>query len=295
MEQTFELYKGKIKGKFLGPTEDAPSRHMYYIEGKRKTGVTTYLNIKDKSTALLSWSREQIAAALLDLFDKKGAQPQMQTILNCVFEPERTLAKAGDIGSKIHDWIEGYIKHRLKEKGYEKMPEMPEDQNVLTGVTSFLEWESAHKVKFLWSEKILYSRKYDYIGRGDFAAKVDGEVCLCDIKTGNGMYNSVRAQTAAYAMADTEECGQKYSGRWAIRIAKESPEDYDKRIALKNKIKGLLGQSPSRVEPYQVFEAKFLDNEKSFMKRDFDGYLTHMALVKWDKDTDFYKEKNAIA
>lgn len=292
MEQLFTLYKGKISGKFLGPTEESPSRHMYYIEGKRKTGVTTALNIKDKSTALLSWTKEQTASALLDLF-AKNAKPPMNDVLDCVFEADRTKDKAADLGSKVHDWCEGYIKHRLKEKGYEKMPEMPEDSNVLTGVTSFLDWEAAHKVVYLWSEKILYSKKHDYIGRGDFAAKVDGEVCLCDIKTGNGMYNSVRAQTAAYAMADTEECGIKYAGRWAIRISKETPEEYTARYALKNKIRAMLHQKEATPDPYVVFESKYLDNEKGFMKRDFDAFLLHWHLMEWDKETDFYKEKNA--
>ncbi len=292
MEQLFDLYKGKVKGKFLGPTEESPSRHMYYIDGKRKTGVTTALGIKDKSTALLHWSREQIAGALLDLFEKKGVHPPLQTIINCVFEPEKTLAKASDLGGEIHDWIEQYIKHKLKLPNC-PMPEMPEGQNVMIGVTSFLEWESAHKVKFLWSERILYSRKHDYIGRGDFAAIVDGETCLCDIKTGNGMYNSVRAQTAAYVAADTEESGQKYVGRWAIRLTKESSEDYAARFALKNKIRAMLGQKEKEAEPYVVFEAKYLDVEKGFMKRDFDAFMLHWNLMQWDKETDFYKEKTA--
>lgn len=290
MEIPFTLYKGKISGKFLGPTEDKPSRHMYYIEGKRKTGVTTALGIKDKSTALLSWQREQTAIAFFNLLESSAKITQEQ-IVEAVFSAERSKERAADVGSQIHDWIESYIKHRLKEKGYEQMPDMPEDSNVAIGATSFLEWESEHKVKFLWSEKILYSKKHDFIGRGDFGAKVDGSVCLCDIKTGNGMYNSVRAQTAAYAEADREECGQKYEGRWAIRIAKETEKEYIERIALKNKIRKLLGQKEIICEPYQVFEAKYLDNEKGFMKRDFEGFLFHWNLMKWDRETDFFREK----
>jgi hypothetical protein len=285
--QMFELYNGKVKGKFLGPTADKPNRHSYWIDGKQKTGVTTALNIKDKSTALLSWSKEQIAGALLAL-SETGETRGIEKLIDCVFEPERTLKKAGDLGGEVHNWIEGYIKHKL---GKGAMPQMPEDPNVLTGVTSFLQWESEHKVKFMWSEKILYSRKHDFIGRGDFAAKVDGEVCLCDIKTGNGLYNSVRAQTAAYVAADTEESGTKYEGRWAIRISKETPEEYVERFAQKNRIRKLLGKDAQTVEPYQVFEAKYLDNEKSFMKRDFLGFMLHWDLLKWDKETDFYKEK----
>lgn len=287
----FELYKGKVKGKFLGPTPENPKRHMYYIEGKRKTGVTTACGIKDKSDALVSWNREETAKHLFELLDK-GVKLTEQHVIDSAYAAELVKDRAADLGSRIHDWIERYIKYRLKTPGYE-MPEMPEDPNVLTGATSFLEWESSHKVKFLWSEKLLYSKEHDYIGTGDFGAIVDGITCLCDIKTGNGMYNSVRMQTASYTMADTEESGIKYQGRWAIRISKETEEEYHERMGLKNKIKKLLGRSEKPVEEYQVFEAKFLDEEEGFMQRDFDAFLNAWGLLKWDRETDFYKEKHA--
>lgn len=292
MEIEFTLYGGKVKGKFLGPTEDKPNRHMYYIEGKRKRGVTTALGIKDKSQALMSWQREEVIKHLLPKIEN-GKKITSKDIVEALFASETTKDKAADLGDKIHAWIERYISHRLKLKGFEDMPEMPEDSNVLTGVTSFLDWEAAHKVKFLWTEKIVYSKKYDYIGMADFGAKVDGLVCLCDIKTGNGMYNSVRGQTAAYAMAHLEESNSKYDGRWAIRLAKETEKEYMERMALKNKIRELLGKEPNQVPPYQVFEAMYLDEDKGFMKRDFEkGFLTCWELSAWDTETDFWKEKN---
>ncbi len=293
MEILFSLYKGKVQGKFLGPTEESPNRHMYYVdtgEGmKRKKGVTTFLAIKDKSVALMSWQGETIAKHFFEMLDNSLPLTQ-ESIAKAIFSPEDVKNKAGDLGTQIHSWIESYINYKLYPKKF-KMPEMPEDQNVVTGVTSFLEWESSHKVKYLWSEKILYSKKYDYIGKGDFGAVVDGITCLCDVKTSNNMYNSVCAQTAAYAEADREESGIKYEGRWAIRLAKETPEEYQDRMELKNKIKGLLGKNSREVEPYQVFDAKFLDEKKSNMKRDFEGFLYHWNLCHWDAETDFWANK----
>lgn len=286
MEIISSLYKGKIEVKFLGPTPENPKRHMYYVNGVRKTGVTTALNIKDKSTALLSWSGETIAKHLFDAVIS-GQIFTQEVIVKAIFAPEEAKNKAADLGHEVHEWIENYINHKLYPKKF-KMPEMPEDKNVSTGVVSFLEWESEHKVKYLWAEKVVYSKKHDYIGKADFGAIVDGMTCMCDIKTGNGMYNSVLAQTAAYAMADTEECGIKYEGRWAIRIAKETPEEYEERLKLKAEIRGYLGKSEKTVVPYQVFEAKFLDSERGNMKRDFEGFLCHWNLMKWDKETDFW-------
>lgn len=45
--QEFDLYGGKVKGKFY------PGSHRYYVNGKSKTGVTSYLGIIDKSQALV--------------------------------------------------------------------------------------------------------------------------------------------------------------------------------------------------------------------------------------------------
>lgn len=290
MEIEFTLYKGKIKGKFLGPTEDKPNRHMYYVEGKRKTGCTTFLGIKDKSAPLMSYVRDQTVKHLLTMVNGESDSRKytLKEIVEALYESDANTTRAADLGSEIHDWCEKYIDFKLKNG---PMPEMPEDQNVLTGVTSFLEWESSHKVKFIWTEKVLYSKKYDYIGKGDIAAKVDGLTCLVDIKTGNGIYNSVRAQTAAYAFADTEECGLKYDGRWALRLAKETEEEYLERMALKNKIRKILGKSDQIVEPYQVFEAMYLDNEKGSMKEDFVAFINHLELYRWDQKTDFWKIK----
>lgn len=283
------MYGGKINGKFLGPTEDKPNRHMYFIEGERKTGVTTALGIKDKSAPLMSWLRDETVKHALENY---GSGLTIEELVKCLYANEKSVAKAADLGSQIHAWCEAYINYRIGAKGHGKMPEMPQNPAVQQGAASFLAWEAEHKVKFLWSERVVYSRKHDYIGTADFAAKVDGELCLCDIKSGNGMYNSVRAQTAAYASAVTEETKEKFVGRWAIRVAKETEEEYEKRMDFKDTIRGYLGKEPASREPYQVFEAVYLDNEKGSMKEDFEAFLSHWNLYKWDAKTDFWKVKN---
>jgi hypothetical protein len=52
------MYGGKINVRFLGPTDDKPNRHIYMVDGKRKTGVTTIIGIKDKSRPLVIWATE---------------------------------------------------------------------------------------------------------------------------------------------------------------------------------------------------------------------------------------------
>ena len=275
-----KLYSGKCEVKFLGPTEDHPKRHLYYVNGERKRSVTAITGIIDKSGALVPWALEEAAKHLFPILEA-GKKITEEDVVRAVFASDAAKEKAADLGTAIHGFCENYINAKL---GKGKMPEMPEDGKILTGVTSFLEWESQHKVKFLWAEKVLYSKKHDYMGKADFAAMVDGERCLCDIKSGNGLYSGVRLQTAAYAMADTEESKTKYAGRWAIRVAKETGQEYADRMEMKNKIKLLLGKKGKEVYPYQVFEAKFLDLKGDEMEKDFAAFVHAIKLGDWNSE-----------
>lgn len=282
MEIEFTLYDGKVKGKFLGPTADKPNRHMYFIDGKRKTGVTTYLGIKDKSQGLVSWATE---VYLNHLFDRlsKGPITEEDIIIGWTKHQEFK-AKAAAVGDEVHQWVESYING--------DKPEMPEQREAQIGVTAFLDWEAAHKVKFISSERVIYSKKHDYIGKMDIEAKVNGKLCLIDIKTSNGMYNEFYMQTAAYVKADEEESKRKYGGRWIIRLSKETEQDYIKRMTLKNKNRALRGKEPIDYPPYKVFEAKFLDEDKGNMDRDFKGFLHAKGLYEFEQLTGFWANKN---
>lgn len=276
-----QLYNGEIGIEFN------PDSHIYMVNdgGKpwRPKSVTGIIGIKDKSGALVPWALEEGAKHLIQCLEK-GVKIDEEQIIKAVFASEVSKTKAADLGTAIHDWIEKYIRFKTKQKGYSSLPGMPEDKNVLMGINSFLAWEAAHKVKYLWAEKVLYSKKYGYIGKGDFAAVVDGLTCLCDNKTSNGLYNSVRMQTAAYVKADEEETKLKYDGRWAIRVAKETESEYLKRMEIKNRIKRILGKKESEIKPYEPFQAVFLDDKASMLKDDFQAFLNCMDLGEWDRN-----------
>lgn len=283
MELQFELYGGKVKGKFLGPTEDKPNRHMYFVGGVRKTGVTTYCGIKDKSRGLISWATEVYLNHLLECMKKNGKVTEEDIIVGWT-KHEEAKAKAAAVGDEVHKWAEAYI-GGLK-------PEMPEQREAQIGVTAFLEWEDANKVKFISSERVVYSRKHDYIGKMDIEAKVNGKLCLLDIKTSNGIYNEMYMQTAAYVMADQEESKRKYHGRYLIRVAKETEKEYIARMELKNRNRVLRGKDPFEYPKYQVFEPHFLDAEPGNLKRDFAGFLAAKELFAFDKATGFWANKD---
>lgn len=283
------MYSGKLEVVFMGPTADKPSRHIYQVNGIRKTGVTTFLGIKDKSTALVSWATELAADHLLSIVQKGSVITEADIYLAQDLHAQRK-QEAADLGTIIHDWCEQYIKFKLKIKGY-TMPEMPEDTSAQVGVSAFLDWEKEHKVKFVSSERVIYSRKHDYIGKMDIEAYVDGDLCLVDLKSSNGLYNTVRMQTAAYLKADEEESKREYVGRWAIRLSKETEAEYMAKMKKKQKKDVLKGKEPREIKPYQVFEAKYFDQNKGELEYDFEAFLSTIVLTKWDKDTDFFYNK----
>ncbi len=296
-----ELYAGKIVHRFN------PAGHQHWIStdgGKkfvRKTGVTSYLGILDKSTPLGKWQQGMTLDFLL-LQLAAGVKLDEQKCIEAVIQHELYLQDSADIGHEIHAWCEAYIRHELKQKGFEKMPEIPNFPEAVTGVNSFLAWIDEHKVKFISTERAVYSKRFDYIGIMDFEAVIDGLHCLGDFKSSNGLYNSVRMQTAAYTFADEEErAGDKkfkgYDGRYALRLAKYTEEEYIKRETRKAQIKAAIaiqkGSEPSTypMKPYQVFEAVFLDAEDSFKDRDFKAFQLCKALTEWNKATDPFLNK----
>ena len=275
------LYKKTVEIRFF------PDTHIYMVDKKRKTGVTTIIGIIDKSRPLISWALGLAEDHLLELLQKGITEKDIYTASSL---HEIRKQEAADLGTEIHDWAERYIRHKLKEKGCE-MPEMPERKEVQIGAMAFLDWEKEHKVKFISTERVVYSKKNDFIGTMDIEAIVDGDLVLVDLKSGNGLYNSVCLQTAAYVKADEEESGKEYVGRWAIRLSKETEKEYLEKWAKKNAKRESLGKDPIDVPPYQVFEAKYLDEGGSNIDRDYKAFLSAMHLFNWNKLTDFFSNK----
>lgn len=274
----FDLYKGKCKIKFY------PNSHRYLINGKSASGsVTGIIGMYDKSGALIPWAVELSVNFLRDKF-LKGEKFDEACFYDA--EEQHTIKKieASNIGSIVHEWIE---KHLKGEK-----PEMPETKEAQIGVNAFLDWVADNNVKFISSERAVYSRKYDFIGKMDIEAKVNGKLCLIDIKTSNGIYNTYYMQTAAYVMADQEESGKKYHGRWIIRLAKETEREYYGRMAKKNSNRERKGKTPTNYPPYQVFETKFLDETAGNLERDFEAFLACKTLKEFENSTGFYAMLN---
>lgn len=290
-----ELYGGKIQHYIT-----KAHWHMISKDGgktfKRKGGVTGIIGIVDKSKPLGIWQQGMTLDFLLDTL-AQGISIDVDKAIEAVIQHELFLEKTIDIGHEIHEWCEFYIRHQLKQKGFEKMPEIPNSPEAIRGVNSFLAWIDEHKVKFLSTERPVYSMKYDYVGVMDFEAVIDGKHCMGDFKSSAGLYPAVRMQTAAYAMADMEESGKSYDGRFALRLSKYSEDEYIKKETRKKEVKAAIARFKGKEEStypmktYRVFEDAFLDKEMGFLDRDYKAFLLCQKLTAWQREADPFLNK----
>ena len=283
-EEIIELYGGTVTIRF---TEANHAYWLTHLNGKklprmkRLTGVTTLIDIVDKSKALIPWA---VDTAVEFIRENQALLNDKNIDSNEIFEqarnqPDEQKNRAADIGTGIHAWIEAHIN--------KQNPEMPSDPNVLKGVMSFVEWVETNKVKLLWTERMVYSKKYGYVGTADLGVKIGagvlkGKTLMGDVKTTNGLYAGVRLQTSAYLEAIVEESKEKYDGRIAIRISKESEEEYIVRMEKKQ----ARGKLKNGIPPYQIFEAVYLDENSTDRKEDFAAFINAMKLRTWNKDAE---------
>jgi hypothetical protein len=137
--------------------------------------------------------------------------------------------EAADIGTAVHDWIEQKI------KGLE--PAIPKNEQVRNGAMAFLKWCQTHKIKFMDIEKIVYSKKYKYVGKCDWVGVEGKMLVIGDHKTSKGIYNEMRYQLAAYWSAVEEETGKKIDKGYIVKFGKEDGEFEVKEISREEYLK----------------------------------------------------------
>lgn len=194
-------------------------KHQYSVDGKVIPGCTTVLGIMAKP-ALLYWAANMASDYWKD--NIKPGIPLDEIEIDSLWNRAKRAhtqkkVDSAALGSFVHKWCEEHI------KGLN--PELPVNEQMRGAVERFLKWESEHKVKFLLSEQLVYSKECGYAGTTDFICEIDGKMWLGDIKTSNGIYDEYFAQTAAYLYARTEEFpSEVYEGVVIVRVGKEDGE-----------------------------------------------------------------------
>lgn len=178
------------------------SNHSYTLDGKRLTGVTTILGVIAKP-ALIGWAAkmavEHIQQGILDTEPGKILDALPKLLEEAKTAHARKRDKAGEAGTSIHKWIEMFIKG---------ITNLPEDPIAKAQAEQFIEWVDKNKVKFLESEKRMYSEKLWFAGTCDAVALIDGKKYVVDFKTMAKMWdNTPFFQTAGYQIM-LEEMGE---------------------------------------------------------------------------------------
>jgi len=208
-----KLYNGKIRIDF-----DPDNHRFYHKDGRPILSVTTITRIIDKSRPLIIWASNLTGDYVLaNLKPGKITASELEKVVREAKRQHSVVKEAeANIGTEIHKWISEWIKG--------EKPEIPDDEKVKNGIIAFMDFQRQHKAKWLESEKIVYSRKYDYAGVLDAIAKIDGKLVLVDFKSTNGLYPEFAFQTAGYQLAYEEEKKKKLAYRLIIGFGKNTGE-----------------------------------------------------------------------
>lgn len=227
---------------------DGKKVHEYYRKTSDGyslvTGVTTACGILDKSLYLMPWACKAMEKKIHDTVPKFQSGRLNIDVLKFVELVSKAksahkdiLMDAGDVGSAAHYWIEVSIEKAIRENNgfVETLTDPPsQDERVLSCGKAALDWMNRHSVKWLKTERKIYSKEYDYAGTMDGMAKVyscDDRACcakmffnelsVIDWKSSNHLRPDYLYQTAAYEHAEREESGADIKSRWILRLGKE--------------------------------------------------------------------------
>lgn len=215
MENQHTLYGGSVE---LSMNKN----HVYYasIDGAKKQhvpNVTTLLNQKDKSRALMFWQQRCIKEAFEQRFpvgqtfkfDEIQRNRAIETITTAA---DKESKQARDIGTLVHNYAEVRL-----NGGTINIPSHPEAANACR---AFNNWLTDFDVKPKMIERMCFSKRHNYCGTFDLFGSINGVNTLVDFKTSKQIYSETFLQLSAYQEALEEEMGIEIAKRASLRCDK---------------------------------------------------------------------------
>lgn len=178
-------------------------KHIYKLDGKRLTSVTTILNGGVPKQFLVPWAAKRAAEHAWELRDMED-RDRFVALAKSAPDQERDKAAVRgttihkyaedilnglpvDVPEELYPYVDGYV--RFLDR-FHVSPLMTERTVLLSGATL----DPGAKKKVPGS-----GGRFDAVGH--IPTVCDGPV-LWDVKTSNGIYRETKLQTAAYACAD---------------------------------------------------------------------------------------------
>ena len=187
------------------------AKHLHEIlvenEWKALTGCTTVLSVLAKP-ALIQWSANEAVKYAIEHAVDKGVEDGIpyyyinaDTLEEAKTAHRKKKEKAGEAGTDVHNEVQKLVMGQIeRNNGMFSGNEVHENPQV----QHFINWAVQNKVKFLETEKGVYSRSYFIGGILDLIVEMDGELWIADIKTGSGIYPEHFAQMAGYEIMMSE-------------------------------------------------------------------------------------------
>lgn len=215
------MAKTQDRSKTIGSYSFDEETHKHTLDGKPLSGVTTVLSVIAKP-ALIQWSANMAVEyiKLNSLKGNLGYNVTLEKLEEAKFAHKKKKEKAGDWGSEVHSAIETWIQTQSEEY----------DERIIP----FVAWAKENKVKFLESEKNVFSRELWLGGILDLVIELGGKRLIADIKTSSGIYNEHFFQMAAYDLC-LEEMGEpKVDGYLVLNLKKTG--EFDLKISYEKDI-----------------------------------------------------------
>jgi hypothetical protein len=296
-----------------------PEEHIYYLVGPAEeltpvNGVTDTCHIIDRSPALMPWAVKMMAEKLLRTIPTKVIQKVLSNnqlaaptevrvpeisledftklVLEAKTAHREVLEEAGDIGHMAHTWLEYYIKAVLAKDAVAQQGQlmhMSANEQARNCSYAALGWMKAHNVRWIATERKVYSRKYKYAGTIDGLALVDscddplckgcrGEifkdrVSIIDWKSSNYLYIEHLYQTAAYEQAVIEEfCEEPSIVDVLDEAARAIVEAFQTYGPPTDRWVNRLGKDDGEFDPWHLTAEDF--------REDLEGFLDVLSLTR---------------
>lgn len=329
LTEEYKFYDGEVTLRY------DEKNHIYFLvtpDGlEKQDGVTTICHIIDKSQVLMHWACKVMAQKLIkslpvevvdavEVIAKRESYGTdyvtLAAIVKLINESksahEDELEEAGAIGKSAHSWIETYIKiitgtlqHEITLDGHLNYLKTL-DPRVQNTCNAALEWIGAHNVRWIHTERKIYSRSFSYAGTMDGLCLADScnnshccssvfkdRLTEVDWKTSNYLYPEFILQTSAYKKAYEEEMNVNITDIWIVRLGKDDGE-FDPwhlppeiQFAGWMAFKDALALSRSFAKMQELLD--FVKNEQKLKKKAEEQEAKKAALKIKCKTADRYK------
>lgn len=196
-------------------------RHIYYLGERKLQGVTSVLGIIAKPM-LIGWAANMACDYIGEFWahDKTGSKSEWEKLIAEARKAHtRKKDTASDEGKRIHALIENLVKEAIAINDGKLLMNLTAEP----AVQSFCKWAIDNNIKFLESEKRLYSLEWGVGGTADLLFEMNNKKYIGDVKTHKKLWDNVPfIQCAAYAKMLKEMEGVEATGTCVISIPKET-------------------------------------------------------------------------